>query len=253
MTRREIPLLLLITCCGFDLVRSTVCGECQVEPLPLFQNKRVSVGVKWTKTMTNRAECAALCSHFHSIRSFGYKDSSGECVAYTDPLTTPEDTTYVGESGFNMYSTCASGQQLVNDSAHGHPVLLPTVNHFGSCVTSTDCTVAKTTCNEGLCVCDIMHVYSHGSCVQGCPAYGTGFTIFKNKNLDGYNNRIINNVTTIEACLSLCLAETDFLCVTAEFASGIQRCILSSTAWYEVPRPFTLDSTIFDEAIRNCS
>ncbi|XP_067654293.1 uncharacterized protein [Haliotis asinina] len=235
MTRRQFPLFFFITCCGFDIVRSTICGACQVEPLPLFLNKRVNVGVQWTKTTSSRAECAAHCSHVHSIRSFGYKGSTGECVAYTEPLTTPADTTYVGETGFNMFSTCAP------------------VNHFGSCVTSADCTVAQATCNEGLCVCNIMHVYSHGSCVQGCALYGTGFTIFKYKNLDGYNSRIVTNVTTIEACMSLCLDESDFLCVTADYSLGLQRCLLSVMAWYEASSAAYVDTTVFDQIIRNCA
>ncbi|XP_067654287.1 uncharacterized protein [Haliotis asinina] len=235
MTRRQFPLFFFITCCGFDIVRSTICGACQVEPLPLFLNKRVSVGVHWTKTTSSRAECAAHCSHFHSIRSFGYKGSTGECVAYTEPLTTPADTTYVGETGFNMFSTCAS------------------VNHFGSCVTSADCTAAQTTCNEGLCVCNIMHVYSHGSCVQGCSMFGTGFTTFKNKNIDNHNDKIITNVETAETCMSLCIAEEDFLCVTADYAHTANGCILSSTTWYEAPSASHLDSTNFDVIIRNCA
>ncbi|XP_046360657.2 metacaspase-1B-like [Haliotis rufescens] len=278
MIRREIPLLLLLTCGGFHLVRSSVCGKCQVEPFPSFQNKRVSVGVLWTKTLTSRAECAALCNRFMVIRSFGYKDSSGECVAYTVPLppppatttpattttpppppplppplpppesppppetpppppatTPPAATTYVSESGFNMYSTCAQA------------------NHFGSCVNSTDCSDEKTTCNDGLCVCNITYVSSQGNCVQGCSTYGSGVTTFKNRNLNGYNTKNVNNITTIDACIDLCLTERDFLCVTADFGLSISRCILCSWAWYDVPSEHQLVSTTFDQIIRNCA
>ncbi|XP_071099424.1 thrombospondin-2-like [Haliotis cracherodii] len=102
-----IRLILMIACGGFGLVKS-FCGVCEVKSLPDFQNKRVSEGVLWTKTdMTSRAECAARCSLFSVIKSFGYKEASRECVAYTVPLTTPAAMTFASESGFNMFSTCA--------------------------------------------------------------------------------------------------------------------------------------------------
>ncbi|XP_071104918.1 uncharacterized protein [Haliotis cracherodii] len=235
MTRRDIPLLLLITCGGFGVVRSTVCGVCPVLPLPLFQNKRVYVGVLWTKETTSRAECAARCSYFGVIRYFGFKDSSGECVAYTVPLTTPAATKYVDESGFNMYSLCAP------------------VSPFGSCVSSSDCPGAKTTCNDGRCVCDMMHVYSHGNCVQGCSTYGSEFTTFRNNDLLEHNDKVVENVPTIEMCSDLCSAETNFLCITADYQFSKHVCFLSSTAWYDAPSYLTEDSPAFHGIIRNCA
>ncbi|XP_067655882.1 coadhesin-like [Haliotis asinina] len=102
--------ILILIPCGLGLVQSStiVCDVCEVDPLPDFRDKRIIGSVLWTKTdMASRAECAARCFLFRPIKSFGYKDTSKECVAYTVPLTTPAAMTYSTELGFNMYSTCA--------------------------------------------------------------------------------------------------------------------------------------------------
>ncbi|XP_048241654.1 coadhesin-like isoform X3 [Haliotis rufescens] len=359
--------LILITFGGFCLVKSSasVCSLCEVKPLSDFQNKRVSAGVLWTKTdMTSRAECAARCSLFSVIKSFGYKEASGECVAFTVPLTTPAAMTYVSESGFNMYSTCAPvdggvsawGQwtgpacpqtcgtshtitksrtrtctnpspdkggascteslsetgdvncglpqcpidggvsawgawgtlvcsQTCGTTATGTRTRTRTCTNpapayggadcsetlssttsgncgfsscsdnpnFGTC--SSSCSGTNVVCNTGYCVCDIMYVKRGSSCVQDCGSsgYGSGFTIFNNKLLDGYNDRVVSSIQTIEECTSLCLSASDFTCITADYEFNSKTCYLSTTAWYAVPSSSAVDSSTYQMIIRNCA
>ncbi|XP_048241652.1 thrombospondin-1-like isoform X1 [Haliotis rufescens] len=423
--------LILITFGGFCLVKSSasVCSLCEVKPLSDFQNKRVSAGVLWTKTdMTSRAECAARCSLFSVIKSFGYKEASGECVAFTVPLTTPAAMTYVSESGFNMYSTCApvdggvsawgqwtgpacpqtcgtshtitksrtrtctnpspdkggascteslsetgdvncglpqcpidggvsawgawgtlvcsqtcgttatgtrtrtrtctnpapayggadcsetlssttSGNcgfsscsvdggvsawgawgtlvcsQTCGTTATGTRTRTRTCTNpapayggadcsetlssttsgncgfsscsdnpnFGTC--SSSCSGTNVVCNTGYCVCDIMYVKRGSSCVQDCGSsgYGSGFTIFNNKLLDGYNDRVVSSIQTIEECTSLCLSASDFTCITADYEFNSKTCYLSTTAWYAVPSSSAVDSSTYQMIIRNCA
>ncbi|XP_071099422.1 uncharacterized protein [Haliotis cracherodii] len=336
-----------------------LCGTCDITPLVGFENKRVTGGVMWTNTtFTSLTQCAVRCALFPTIKSFGYSQSTGECVAYNTPATSP----YTTETGFNMYSSCppvdggvsawgswgskscsetcgnpspgiltrtrsctnpspanggASCTETLSDTksdtcnlidcpvdggvsawglwtvaacsvtcgqfatytesrtrtcsnpapAHGgnncsenlveitpkscHLPSCPV--HFGSCNGSADCTVVNTTCNDGWCVCDIMHQYSSGSCVQGCATYGSDFTTFIYMVLNGYNTRLIRNVTTIEACMSACIAETGFMCITADYQYLSSDCYLSSSATYEVPLSRIRSHIYYHEFIRNCA
>ncbi|XP_067655883.1 thrombospondin-2-like [Haliotis asinina] len=429
MAIRDVILILIP--CGLGLVQSStiVCDVCEVDPLPDFQNIRINGSVLWTKTdMASRAECAARCSLFRPIKSFGYKDASRECVAYTVPLTTPAAMTYSSESGFNMYSTCAPvdggvsawGQwtgpacsqtcgpshtimktrtrtctnpapdkggadctQSLSETgnincdlpecpidggvtawgswgtlvcsqtcgtsatgtrtrtrtctnpapahggadcsealttttsencgfspcpvnggvsswsswsgscaqtcgtshtvsktrtrtctnpapAHGGSDCTETLSetsvfncglpactaappNFGTC--SSSCSGTNLVCNNGYCVCDIMYIKRGSSCVQGCGSagYGSGFTLFHDKVLNGDNDRVVDSIQTAEACMSLCLSESGFTCVTADYQHQTKTCYLSKTPWYNAPSGSTVSSTVYHQIIRNCA
>ncbi|XP_046364171.2 coadhesin-like [Haliotis rufescens] len=559
MTISEMLLILMITCSDFGPVKSSAifCSVCEVKPLPDFQNKRVSEGVLWTKTdMTSRAECAARCSLFRVIKSFGYKEASEECVAHTVPLTTPAAMTYASESGFNMYSTCApvdggvsawaqwTGPACPQTCGPSHTIMktrirtctnpvpdkggancteslsetgdvscglpecpidggvsawgawgtlvcsqtcgttatgtrtrtrtctnpapayggadcsetlssttsencgfsscqvdggvsawgawgtllcsqtcgttatgtrtrtrtctnpapayggadcsetlssttsencgfsscpvdggvsawgawgtlvcsltcgttatgtrtrtrtcnnpapayggadcsetlssttsencgfsscpvnggisswgswsgscsqtcgptltvtktrtrtctnptpsnggsdctesrtqtsnvncgLPSCTspppHFGTC--SSTCSGTNVVCNNGYCVCSIMYVKLGSSCVQDCggSGYGSGFTIFHDKVLNGYNDRTVDSIQTIDACISLCQAESGFTCITADYQHQSKTCYLSKTAWYDASASSAVSSTTYHQVIRNCA
>ncbi|XP_067654352.1 thrombospondin-2-like [Haliotis asinina] len=125
--------------------------------------------------------------------------------------------------------------------------------HFGVCADADDCDDDDTVCNEGKCTCDLKHQYSSGNCVQGCSTYGPDFTLFKNILLAGYNDRIISNVNSIEACMSLCFTEKDFLCITADYYPAGTICYLSKSALYAVPAKVIVHTTNFHEIVRNCA
>ncbi|XP_046563955.1 coadhesin-like isoform X2 [Haliotis rubra] len=209
-----------------ESLTSTTSENCGFSPCPV--NGGVSSWSSWS------GACTQTCGTSHTVSKTRSRTCTNPSPAYGGSSCTE---TLSETSVFNC----------------GLPACTATAPNFGTC--SSTCSGSNVVCNNGYCVCDIMYVKLGSSCVQGCGSagYGSGFTLFNGKVLNGYNDRVVHSIQTAAACMNLCLSESGFTCVTADFEHQSKTCYLSKTPWYNAPSSSAVSSTVYHQIIRNCA
>ncbi|XP_067654845.1 uncharacterized protein [Haliotis asinina] len=208
-----------------------------------FENKLVTENVMWTKQNTvSLIECAVRCGQQDLALSCGYNPSTLECVAYSARFTDPSAVAYVDNSEYRMYSL--------------NPVMItiPAVPPLGFCTTSNDCLAANSTCMQGVCECNITHVFSYaaGGCVQGCSEYSTTFTTFAGHVIWGHDDGAMY-VATEEECRAFCAIEKSIVCKTVQYNNELSTCHLSSFGWVDVAPSYRALRIKYNLHVRHCN
>ena len=89
-----------------------------------------------------------------------------------------------------------------------------------------------------------------------CASLGTTFQELQNSYLSGLSDVTLANIKDVVQCMTLCIAETAFVCGIAEYHGGYLFCALYSDETFCIhsdPEPMFNPSDSYDYYLRDCA
>ncbi|XP_071111564.1 uncharacterized protein [Haliotis cracherodii] len=181
-----------------------------------FSNRLLSRFLISSSTQGSKVMCLLHCLRDERCVSFTFKKANSGCRIHGVCFSKPSD------------APLSSGTELF--------YLSRAIGYIGyPCGSNADCKTPTSTCNAGVCDCEIGYSFSVNDrgCVRHCSRYGTDFTAYIERGLRD-TNTFRDWGYSEEACLGLCTSESGYLCLTVERYPADGFCTLTHATWFDV-------------------
>ncbi|XP_046330411.2 uncharacterized protein LOC124113953 [Haliotis rufescens] len=194
---------------------------------------------RWTHHgVVNYVHCATRCVSDNQCLSFQYNPLTGVCT------------------GNNV--SHGNSQEFGEIVDTGNCIFYP-VEETGTigveCNNNADCHVTMSVCYQGICKCTPGYSFSptNVTCVRVCSEYGLDMTKYPGLSISGHNT-ITSYGLTPEECVTACVTQTTYVCVSTDMKLSDGRCSLQEVGYLDVnvpDRETEVDGWVF--STRNCA
>ncbi|XP_046336937.1 uncharacterized protein LOC124118736 isoform X1 [Haliotis rufescens] len=219
------------------------CEQDLVPRVPDFDNYLLTEYLLWSVHVMLRVECSSRCYFDPHCHSFQVLKANSTCIGFA---------TGFADTG-HMYSplTPAPGYQLF---------LLPRASHYigSACTSDSDCHVATSVCNDGVCTCLLGYIFSprQHACITDCSTWGNDLTRFFGYSVTGNDQDIIRDIYTEADCRVQCRnkdADANYICVSVEYSFSKESCYLAVLTFLQVPPADRVDTNDSVQYQRSCA
>ncbi|XP_046330412.2 uncharacterized protein LOC124113954 [Haliotis rufescens] len=238
---------------------------------------------RWTNHgVVSYVRCATRCVSDNQCLSFQYNPLTGVCTGnnvsqgnsqeFDEIVDTGncifypvEETGTIGVACNNnadcheAMSVCYEGICKCTPGYSYSPTNVTCVSETGTigdeCKNNADYSVTMSVCYEGTCKCTPGYSNSPTSatCVRVCSEYGFDMTKYPGLGITGHNT-ITSYGLTPEECVTACVTQTTYVCVSTDMKLSDGRCSLQEVGYLDVNgiyRETEVDGWVF--STRNCA